>query len=207
MNMSFGSRTFGSRTIGSRTMPTSLLVGVPLLLAGSAASVLLYRSGGEAARLPGVRRRPRRQVRDVMSEHPACCYPHTPLRQVAEMMVVNDCGEIPVCDEARKPIGVVTDRDIVCRLLAQGRDPFEATARDCMSRPVVTCTPDTSVDDCAQFMERHRVRRMPVVDRAGAVCGVVSQADIARKAPQPTAAQLVEQISEPSPFASSVDGR
>jgi CBS domain-containing protein len=97
------------------------------------------------------------------------------------MMVANDCGEIPICDEARKPIGVVTDRDIVCRLLAKGPDPLEARAKDCMSRPVLTCTPDMSINDCAQLMERHQVRRVPVIDRTGAVCGMVSQADLARK--------------------------
>jgi CBS domain-containing protein len=194
--------------LGSRPLPTSFLVGVPLLLAGSAAaSVLFYRSGNGETRRARAARRTRRQVRDVMSEDPACCTVRTPLREVAEMMITNDCGEIPVCDEARKPIGVVTDRDIVCRLFARGYDPFAATAKDCMSRPVITCTADTSIEDCARFMERHQVRRMPVLDGSGAVCGIVSQADLARKGPQPITAQLVEQISEPIPFASSVDGR
>jgi hypothetical protein len=74
---------------GDRAIPTSVLVGAPLLLAGSAASFLLYRSGVEPARRPDTRRRGSRQVRDVMSEHPACCAPDTPLREVAD----DDGGE------------------------------------------------------------------------------------------------------------------
>src|SRR5207244_24122 len=120
-------------TGADRNIPTSLLIGAPLVLAGSAATFLFYRSGADSGRADARRRM--RQVRDVMSENPACCRPETPLREVAEMMVANDCGEIPICDGARRPIGVVTDRDIVCRLLAKGHDPLHATAKDCMSRP------------------------------------------------------------------------
>ena len=193
-------------TGGDRNIPTSLLIGAPLVLAGSAATFLFYRSGADSGRADA-RRRGKRQVRDVMSENPACCRPETPLREVAEMMVANDCGEIPICDGARRPIGVVTDRDIVCRLLAKGHDPLHATAKDCMSRPVMTCTPEMSIEDCAQLMERHQIRRAPVVDQSGTVCGMISQADLARKGPESTAAELVHQVSEPNLFASAVGGR
>jgi CBS domain-containing protein len=188
-----------------RTLRTGVLVGTPFLL-GSAAAALLYRAGSAARRGNG-RWRGKRQVRDIMSNEPSCCTPDTPLREVAEMMVTSDCGEIPVCDDLRKPIGVVTDRDIVCRLLAKGHDPLQATAKDCMSRPVIACTPDMSIEECAELMERHQIRRIPVIDRTGAVCGIVSQSDLARSAPRPLAAELVEQISEPNVFASSVGGR
>jgi len=192
---------FGDRGVGP-----GLLIGAPLLVAGSAATFLLYRSGSEPGRRSIGRRRGRR-VRDVMSEQPACCGPDAPLREVAEMMVTNDCGEIPICDQARRPIGVVTDRDIVCRLLAKGHDPLKAIAGDCMSRPVITGAPEMTIEDCAQLMERHQVRRIPVVDEAGVLCGMVSQADLARRAPQLTAAEVLEQVSEPNVFASAVGGR
>jgi len=142
-----------------------------------------------------------------MSSDPTYCAPETPLREVAEMMVMCDCGEIPVCDDAGKPVGVVTDRDIVCRLVAKGHNPLEATARDCMSRPVIACTPEMSIDDCADLMERHQVRRIPVLDRVGTICGMVAQGDLARKGPQPIAARVVERVSQPNVFASRVGAR
>ena len=78
------------------------------------------------------------KVNDVMTQEPACCTPETPLRDVAKMMVESDCGEIPVVDSQRtmRPVGVVTDRDIVVRCVAAGKNPLEAEAEDCMSSPV-----------------------------------------------------------------------
>ena len=71
-------------------------------------------------------------ARDVMTADPACCSPATTLDQVAKMMVLNDCGEIPVIDAANKPIGVITDRDIVCRVVADGKNPMAHTAEQYM---------------------------------------------------------------------------
>jgi CBS domain-containing protein len=114
------------------------------------------------------------------------------------MMVVCDCGEIPICDDRRKPIGVVTDRDVVCRLVAKGKNPLEHSARDCMTSPAITVTPDTAIEDCARLMEQYQVRRLPVVDAGGAICGMVSQADLARKGPRSTTMEVMEKVSEPS---------
>jgi CBS domain-containing protein len=146
-------------------------------------------------------------VKDIMTERPTCCAPGTTMREVAEMMVAEDCGEIPVCDESGKPVGVVTDRDIVCRLVAKGKNPLELRAEDCMSSPTITAFPDTSLDECARLMEQYQVRRLPVVDENGVVCGMVAQADLARKGPRETGIEVVERVSEPNPFASSVGGR
>jgi CBS domain-containing protein len=107
------------------------------------------------------------RVRDIMTPDPACCTAETPVCDVATMMVDHDCGEIPVCDENRRPIGVVTDRDIVTRIVAEGDDPRGRTAGDCMSEPVVTATPDMSVEDCATLMEEHQVRRNAVLNERG----------------------------------------
>src|SRR5215813_6634566 len=71
-------------------------------------------------------------ARDVMTREPACCSPSTTLDLVAKMMVQNNCGEIPIVDTANRPVGVVTDRDIVCRVVAEGKNPSAYTAETCM---------------------------------------------------------------------------
>ena len=147
------------------------------------------------------------QAKEIMTENPACCARSTELRAVAEMMVAEDCGEIPVGDDDRNPIGVVTDRDIVCRLVAKGRNPLEYRAEDIMSSPTITARPDMPVDECARLMEQYQVRRLPIVDATGAICGIVSQADLARKGPRDMSIEVVECVSEPNTFASGVGGR
>ena len=147
------------------------------------------------------------RVNEIMSTDPVCCARETNLREVAVLMVTNDCGEIPICDGERRPIGVVTDRDIVCRLVAKGHNPLEATAEDCMSDPVITTDPEMDLDDCARLMEQYQVRRVPVVDKKGVLCGIITQADLARRAPRATMVEVMEKVSEPNTFASSVGGR
>ncbi len=146
-------------------------------------------------------------VKDIMTSDPTCCARETNMREVAVKMVECDCGEIPVCDETHKPIGVVTDRDIVCRLIAKGHNPLEATAEECMSEPVVTATADMPIDECARLMEQYQVRRLPVVDGKGALIGIVAQADLARRANRSVTGNVLEHVSEPNTFASSVGGR
>jgi CBS-domain-containing membrane protein len=122
-----------------------------------------------------------------------------PLREVARLMRDFDCGEIPVVDSgAKRPIGVVTDRDIACRAVAQGRNPMELSARDCMTAPVVTVTPDTSIEDCCRTMEERQIRRVPVVDEGGSCCGIVSQADLALRMANGHSADVVREVSRPS---------
>jgi CBS domain-containing protein len=146
------------------------------------------------------------QVREIMSAETVCCSPGTNLGEVAQMMVAQDCGEIPVCDETGKPIGVVTDRDIVCRILAKNKNPLSMTAGDCMSSPVITIQPDASIDECAELMESYQIRRVPVVERDGSCCGMVAQADLATKASPETSMDVVAAVSAPNVFASSVGG-
>lgn len=142
-------------------------------------------------------------VRKVMTADPACCTPTTPLRDVARMMAENDCGEIPVVDDAvqKHPIGVVTDRDIVLRSLAVGRDPTALSAGDCMTTPAVTTRPDCSLEDCRELMEAHQIRRVPVVDEAGRLCGIIAQADIAQASTKRETGELVKEVSAPGPTA------
>ena len=138
------------------------------------------------------------QVKDIMTDNPACCTSDTSLRDVARMMVDCDCGEIPVVDTAQRPIGVVTDRDITCRAVAQGKNPLDMKASDVMSHPVVTVRPDTDIDDACDAMETHQVRRVPVIDDDGRICGIVSQADVARNAPDEETAEMVKDVSQPT---------
>src|ERR1044072_3662145 len=123
-------------------------------------------------------------VKDVMTPSPACCAAETSLREVAQLMVDNDCGEIPVIEskETRRPIGVVTDRDIVCRTVAQGKNPLDLTAGDCMSTPCVTVTEDMAIEECSRIMAENKIRRVPVVDKDGGCCGIVAVADLALRA-------------------------
>lgn len=139
------------------------------------------------------------KVSELMTRDPACCTPATSIRDVAQLMMKHDCGEIPVirAGDDRKLVGVITDRDIVCRAVAKGKNPLDATAETCMSSPVVTVTPDTNLEDCLGLMEKHQIRRVPVVDRDDACCGIVSQADVAARAPAPKTAELVKEVSKP----------
>jgi CBS domain-containing protein len=121
------------------------------------------------------------------------------------MMVDHDCGEIPVVDnkETKLPIGVITDRDIVCRTVARGLNPLDLTVADCMSQPCVTVTPDMSVEECSCVMEENKIRRVPVVDADGRCCGIVALADIALHARRSVAAEVVKEVSEPTAAASA----
>jgi CBS domain-containing protein len=136
------------------------------------------------------------QVRDVMTQSPACCTPDTSLRDVARMMLENDCGEIPVVHGSdHRPIGVITDRDITCRAVAQAKNPLELKARDCMSTPALTVTPEMNLEECCRIMEENQFRRMPVVDDHGRCCGIVAQADLALKAPDRQAVEVLKDVS------------
>jgi len=134
-------------------------------------------------------------ARDVMTENPACCTPETPLDEVAKLMREYDCGEIPVIDPAEQPIGVVTDRDIVCRVVAEGKNPMAYPASICMSQPVVTVPTDALLTDVVAAMEKHQVRRVPVVDEHGRCVGMISQADVAWAGKEKEVAELVREVS------------
>ena len=137
------------------------------------------------------------QVREIMTEDPACCGPDDSVQEAARLMVQNDCGEVPVVDESGRPVGVITDRDIACRCVAEGKD-LDTPVSEVMSAPVVTVTPDTDLDECCAKMEESQVRRIPVVDEEGRCCGIVSQADVARVASERETAELVRDVSEPT---------
>jgi CBS domain-containing protein len=148
------------------------------------------------------------QVKEIMTADPACCTPATSLKEVAQMMVGHDCGEIPVIenDKNKRLIGVITDRDIVCRTVAKGLNPLELTVTGCMSTPCVTVTPEMSEEECSLILEANQIRRVPVVDALGSCCGIVALADIALHTRRSMVSEVVKAVSEPS-AASSAAGK
>lgn len=140
------------------------------------------------------------RVTEIMTAGPVCCTPELPLSAVARLMADNDCGEIPVVDqpENRILVGVITDRDIVCRAIARSKDPEDTSAGDVMSTPVISVNEQADLDECCEKMELYQIRRIPVVDGQGRVRGIVSQADIALKSGVREAGEIVRDISQPS---------
>ena len=138
-------------------------------------------------------------VRDVMTPLVEVCTPQTELYYVARMMADRDVGAIPVVDntDSMRPVGIITDRDIVVRALARRQDVNAMRAGDCMSSGVITVTPDGDLQECIERMEREQVRRIVVVDAFGRCVGIVAQADIATKTMMSTTADLVREVSKP----------
>jgi CBS domain-containing protein len=135
------------------------------------------------------------QIRDVMTENPSSCAPGASVAEAAKVMAQEDVGSIPVVEDGRL-VGVVTDRDLVVRVLAEGRDPEATTVGEVVSTDVVTVTPDAGLDDALRLLARHQVRRLPVVE-GDRLVGIVAQADVARHGEDSETGQVVEQISQP----------
>jgi CBS domain-containing protein len=137
---------------------------------------------------------------EVMTREPACSEPGDSILKVAEMMKREDVGAIPVVDSrsSRRLVGIVTDRDLVVKVLAEGRDVHSAAVRDAMTPHPATCREDQDVSQAVAEMAEHQVRRMPVVDAEGRLCGIIAQADIATRVKRDeTTGDMVEAISEP----------
>jgi CBS domain-containing protein len=135
-------------------------------------------------------------AREIMTAAPQCCSSDTTLNEVANLMVEADCGEIPVTDAANRLIGVITDRDIVCRVVAKGKNPSAVTAAECMTEKVVTVKEDSTIEAVLSVMEEHQIRRVPVVDAGGCCCGIISQADVALSGRDTEVGELVREVSK-----------
>ena len=146
------------------------------------------------------------QVQDLMTAADlASCVPDTPVEDVARLMVEYDCGAVPVIDpETNKAVGIITDRDIACRLVARRLNPLNVDAEEIMTMPLVTVSPKTPVEECLKAMEVAQVRRMPVVDDSGRLVGMVTQGDLARSGSEHETAELLRQVSKPNEHASRV---
>jgi CBS domain-containing protein len=138
----------------------------------------------------------KKTAKDVMTAKPQCCSTKTPINEVAELMVDADCGEIPVTDDSDRLVGVITDRDIVCRVVAKGKNPKDYNAGECMTEPVLVVSEDTSLADVMTIMEENQIRRVPVVDSKGCCCGIISQADVALSASKAQVGEMVAEVSK-----------
>lgn len=137
------------------------------------------------------------KVATVMTKNPVAAAATTYLSEVARKMLDNDVGEIPVVHDG-KPIGVVTDRDIVVRLVAHGQDPKQVRAQDCMTSPALTIEQNADLKECAELMAREKIRRVPVVDAGGSLCGIVALADLERRTDtRSMKAEVSRHVSQP----------
>ena len=142
---------------------------------------------------------------DLMTRDPVCVTPEASARDAARRMEESDCGVVPVVEDLtrRRVVGVVTDRDLAIRVLAQGR-PAEATVGEVMTAAPDCVTPDVDVEQVERLMADRRIRRVLVIDDTGRCVGVIAQADLARasravpsEVSQFDVAQTIERISEP----------
>jgi CBS domain-containing protein len=134
-----------------------------------------------------------KSIRDVMTPSPQTVEPGSPAVEAAKLMKQADAGMIPVV-EGGKLLGTVTDRDIVLRVVAEGKSPRATTVGEIASTDLVTVKPEQVLDEALKLMAHHQVRRLPVVEEDRLV-GVVAQADVAREGDERQVGETVEQIS------------
>lgn len=138
-----------------------------------------------------------------MTLNPACCTVETKLADVAILMIDNNCGEIPVVNnhEEKKLVGVISDRSICYKAVARRMNPAVMSAKDCMVSPAITIGLDTSLEDCYQYMEKHSLQRITVIDDKGCCCGMVSFTDLIKEINdqlprQQSLADLIEMLAK-----------
>jgi len=139
------------------------------------------------------------QVRNFMTPGPTACRAETSLSDAARLMIEHDCGALPVIDGEESQgrlVGMITDRDITTRAVAARMAPEATTVGQIMSHPIVTVADTATVEECVQIMGTNKLRRMPVVDQAGLLVGIVAQADLANRGTQGSAEDLVKQVSQ-----------
>lgn len=138
-----------------------------------------------------------KSVKEIMTKDVKACAPHDSVRSAAKIMQEINCGAVPVC-ENKKVIGMITDRDIVLNVVADGQDSDSVHCHDCMTSDVITCAPDTDVHECARIMADNQIRRIPVVEN-GDMVGICAIGDLARvNIFVNEAGTALSQISEPT---------
>lgn len=135
---------------------------------------------------------------EIMTTNPECCLPSDPVVKAAQLMKSEDVGPIPIVTDkdSRKLTGIITDRDLAIKVVAEGRDPNATSVQDVMSAHVVTCKESDDVKKVLKLMEDHQVRRIPVVDASDRLMGIIAQADVATRLGRDRATgKMVEEIS------------
>lgn len=136
---------------------------------------------------------------DVMTKNPVCATAGDTVANVAQLMKERDIGPVPIVEDkiSKKLTGIVTDRDLTLKIVADGRDPNTTLVRDVMTRDVVTCHEDDAIETALNAMARHQLRRILVVDRDQNLVGIIAQADVATRMDQPeTTGEVVKEISQ-----------
>ena len=136
------------------------------------------------------------RVRDAMTPNPKAVDPDTPVTEAARMMLADDVGSVPVV-QGERLIGILTDRDIATRVVAEEKDPRSLGVGGVATREVVTVSPDDPLDEALRLMASHQIRRLLVVEESRRLVGILAQADVALGVDQATAGEVLEQISEP----------
>ncbi len=135
----------------------------------------------------------------VMTKNPVCCLPDDMVAKVAKLMKRENIGPIPVIvnEETRKLVGIVTDRDLALKIVAEGRDAKSTKVEAVMTREVVTCRAEDDLQIALDAMSKHQLRRIPIVDNDNKILGIISQADVATRIDQPEkTAAVVKGISQ-----------
>ena len=134
------------------------------------------------------------KVKDVMHKGAECVSPDTSIMDIAKLMRDEDVGSVPICDKDRLT-GMVTDRDIVCRGLAAGRDCNALTAADVMTKPIVYCRVNEDVEDALRLMEKNQIRRLPVIDDNKRLCGMLAIGDISSKVNRTLTGEVMQSVA------------
>lgn len=141
------------------------------------------------------------KIREVMSANPVCCLPTDSAQRVARIMCDHNVGSIPVVidQDSRKLVGMITDRDLCCSVVADGVDPKSVPVEKFMTLNPVTCREEENVENCERLMQERQIRRMPIVDAEDRVIGIIAQADLALKDNKPEqVSKTVAEISKTS---------
>jgi CBS domain-containing protein len=133
-------------------------------------------------------------VREVMTSNPSTVESSTPIVEAAEIMRSEDVGSVPVVEDGRL-VGIVTDRDIVLRVVADGRDGRTITTGEIASRQVTSIDPSQPLEEAARLMAQNKVRRLPVCEEDGRVVGILAQADVVQNEDPSRSGEMVEEIS------------
>jgi len=142
-------------------------------------------------------------LKEIMTRHVEVVRPEATLQEAAQILKTCDIGSVPVCDGDRLQ-GVITDRDIAIRAVAEGRDPYTTLVRDVMTPNVVYGMENQSIEDAAHIMEQQQIRRLPVLDEAKNLVGIVSLGDLATEGESRSlSGEALEAISQPSHQAGS----
>jgi CBS domain-containing protein len=151
---------------------------------------------------PNALGKPPQQCRDIMTKEPLCGLASDTVEKIAQLMKREDIGPVPIVDDqqTKKLVGIVTDRDLAIKVVAEGRNPQRTTVEEVMTHNPVTCRPEDQITQALQAMTAYQIRRIPVVTTDSRVVGIIAQADVATRLEEPrTTAEVVEEISQPTP--------